>query len=63
MLYKFDITIKDRPAKENPVANFLSRITKPVETAAVEDQFRDEHLFVVVVRTPWYADVANYRNR
>eukprot|EP00253_Pinus_taeda_P019898 PITA_19898 len=60
LLQEFDITIKDRPGKENPVVDFLSRIPKSIETAAVEDQFPDEHLFVVVVRTPWYADVANY---
>eukprot|EP00253_Pinus_taeda_P006581 PITA_06581 len=59
-LAEFDITIKDRPSKENPVADFLSRIPKSIETAAVEDQFPDEHLFAIVVRTPWYADVANY---
>eukprot|EP00253_Pinus_taeda_P024859 PITA_24859 len=58
---EFDITIKDRPGKENPVADFLSRMPKPVTAkAAVEDQFLDEHLFVVVVQTPWYANVANY---
>ena len=33
---------------------------KPADIAAVKDQFPDEHLFVVTVRTPWYADVANY---
>eukprot|EP00253_Pinus_taeda_P009871 PITA_09871 len=33
---------------------------KPVDVAAIEDQFPDEHLFVVAVQTPWYADVANY---
>eukprot|EP00253_Pinus_taeda_P028738 PITA_28738 len=60
LLQEFDITIKDRPSKENPVADFLSRIPKSIETTAVEDQFPDEHLFVVVVRTPWYADVADY---
>eukprot|EP00253_Pinus_taeda_P024159 PITA_24159 len=48
-LAEFDITIKDRPGKENRVADFLSRIPKSIETAAVEDQFPDEHLFVVDV--------------
>jgi len=33
---------------------------KPIDAAAVEDQFPDERLFVVVVKTPWYVDVANY---
>ena len=60
LLQEFDITIIDRPVKENPVAEFLSRIPKAVETTAVEDQFPDEHLFAVAVQTPWYADVANY---
>eukprot|EP00253_Pinus_taeda_P004653 PITA_04653 len=52
LLQEFDIKIKDRPNKENPVADFLSRIPKSIEAAAVEDQFPDEHLFVVVVQTP-----------
>ena len=60
LLQEFDITIKDQPGKENPIADFLSRMPKPIDAAAVEDQFLDEHLFVVVVQTPWYADVANY---
>eukprot|EP00253_Pinus_taeda_P034078 PITA_34078 len=59
-LAEFDITIKDRPGKENPVADFLSRMPKPIDAAAVEDQFPDEHLFTVVVQTPCYADVSNY---
>ena len=60
LLQEFDITIKDRPGKENLVADFLSRMPKPVDVATVEDQFPDEHLFAVIVRIPWYADVANY---
>lgn len=60
LLQDFDITIRDRPGKENPVVDFLSRIPKSMETAAVEDQFPDEHLFVVAVQTLWYVDVANY---
>ena len=60
LLQEFDITIKDRPGKDNPVADFLSRIPRSIDAAAVEDQFPNEHLFGVVVQTPWYADVANY---
>ena len=60
LLQEFDITIKDRPGKENPVADFLSRMPKLIDAAVVEDQFLDEHLFVVAVKVPWYADVANY---
>eukprot|EP00253_Pinus_taeda_P002033 PITA_02033 len=48
------------PGKENPIADFLSRIPKPVDEIAVEDQFPDEHLFAVTFKTPWYANVANY---
>jgi len=60
LLQEFNITIKDWPGKENPIADFLSRMPKPIDVATVEDQFSDEHLFVVAVQTPWYADVANY---
>eukprot|EP00253_Pinus_taeda_P007300 PITA_07300 len=57
---EFDITIKDRLGKENLVADFLSRMPKPLDAAAIEDQFPDEHLFAITVKTPWYANVANY---
>ena len=60
LLREFDITIKDQPGKENPIADCLSRMSKLVDAAVVEDQFPDEHLFTVTVKTPWYADVANY---
>jgi len=52
LLQEFDITIKDRLGKENLVADFLSRMPKPVDTTAIEDQFLDEHLFVVIVKHP-----------
>ena len=60
LLQEFDITIKDRPGKENHVADFLSRMSKPTDATVVEDQFLDKNLFAIVVKTPWYADVANY---
>ena len=31
-----------------------------MDAAVVEDQFPDEHLFAVTVKTPWYTNVANY---
>ena len=42
------------------VADFLSKVPKIYDTLAVDDQFPDEHLFVVAAKTPWYVDVANY---
>jgi hypothetical protein len=59
-LYEFDITIKDLPGRENLVADFLSRIPKIDDSLTTEDQFPDEHLFVVNTKPPWYVDVANY---
>ena len=60
LLHEFDITIKDRPGKEKPIAYFLSQMTKPVDAATVEDQFPNENLFSITIKTPWYANVANY---
>jgi hypothetical protein len=59
-LQEFDITIKDRPGRENLVADFLSHIPKTDDSLTIEDQFPDEHLFVVDTKPPWYVDVANY---
>jgi hypothetical protein len=60
LLQEFNITIKDRPGRENLVTDFLSHIPKTDNSLTVEDQFQDEHLFVVTIKRPWYADVVNY---
>ena len=60
LLQEFDITIIDRPRKENFVADFLSRFTNSDDNLPVEDSFPEEHLFFVLDYSPWYADVANY---
>ena len=35
-------------------------MSNPENATLVEDQFPDEYLFDVIVKTPWYANVANY---
>ena len=42
------------------VADFLSRLTHTDDNVPVDDTFPDEHLFVVSIKTPWSADIANY---
>jgi hypothetical protein len=59
LLQEFDITIVDRPGKENVVADFLSQLT-PDDNTPVDDSFPDEYLFAVSAHSPWYADIANY---
>lgn len=60
LLQEFNIAIKEHPRKENRVAYLLSRVPKIIDPLPVDDQFPDEHLFFVTLKTPWYADVVNY---
>ena len=60
LLQEFNITIVDQPCRENLVLDFLSRIQHDDDAKPIDDTFPDEHLFVVYVQTPWFADIANY---
>ena len=60
LLQEFNITVIDRPGKENIVANFLSRIQHEDGNKTVGDTFLDENLFVVSIQTPWFLDISNY---
>jgi hypothetical protein len=60
LLQEFDITIVDKPGKDNVVVDFLSRIEHDAKNTPFEDNFLDEHLFVVSANTLWYEDIANY---
>jgi hypothetical protein len=60
LLQEFNITILDRPGKENVVADFLSRIHNEGELIHFNDNFPDEHLFAISTKSPWFADIANY---
>jgi hypothetical protein len=57
---EFNITIVDRPGKENLIADFLSRIHNESENGLVDDSFPDEHLFSISTNSPWFADIENY---
>jgi hypothetical protein len=59
-LQEFNITILDRPGKENLVVDFISRIKNEDDDIPVEDSFLDKHLFSLFVNTPWFADMENY---
>jgi len=60
LLQEFNITIVDRPGKENLVADFLSQIPQVSNDIPVNDNFPDEHIFAVATKTPWFADKTNY---
>ena len=61
LLLQFDLTIVDKPGKENVVANFLSRIDLPAgEEGMLDDQRPDEHLFTISVLSPCFVDIENY---
>jgi len=60
LLQEFDITIIDKPSKDNVVVDFLSRIECDAKETPIEDDFLDEHLFAIFANTSWYADIANY---
>ena len=60
LLQEFNITILDRPGKQNTVVDFLSKLQNIKYNTPVEDQFPDEYLFSISTQTPWFADIANY---
>jgi len=60
LLQEYDITILNKPRKDNVVVDFHSILTSNESDPPVEDYFPDEHLFVVSTNPPWFADIANY---
>ena len=60
LLQEFDITIVDKPGKDNIVANFLSRLTIDDNCIPTKDSFPHECLFAISTYSPWYANIANF---
>jgi hypothetical protein len=54
LLQQFDLTILDKPRKQNVVSDFLSRLTIPTEEGMLDDQFS------ISIQTPWFFDIENY---
>jgi hypothetical protein len=61
LLQEFNITILDRPGKENQVDDFLSRLNNEGENTHVDDSFPDENFLSISTNSTWFADIANYR--
>ena len=60
LLQEFDITIVDKPGKDNLVADFLFRLTIDDSCTPTEDSFPDEYIFAIPNYSPWYVDISNY---
>ena len=60
LLQEFNITIIDRPGRENLVAYFLSHIQHDGGAKPIDDTFPDEHLSTVSVQNQSFADSVNY---
>ncbi|XP_004289462.1 PREDICTED: uncharacterized protein LOC101311522 [Fragaria vesca subsp. vesca] len=63
LLQEFDIEIKDKPGKENQVADHLSRLIEGGDDSSIplKDTFPDEQLFNINVKElPWFANLVNY---
>ena len=60
LLQEFNITIIEKPGKDNLVVDFLSILIHTCDNALVYDNFPDESLFSISTYIPWYADLENY---
>ena len=61
LLQSFDLTIIDKPGRENVVADFLSRIALSTdEEGMVDDPLPYENLFSILVLSAWFTNIANY---
>ena len=63
LLQEFDMEIKDKKVSDNVIDDHLSRLEKIAEREKetdIAENFTDEQLFLLSVKTPWYADIVNY---
>lgn len=60
MLQEFDIIVLNNLGKENQVVEFLSLPNHGGEDIPINDNFPDENLLVISIKTPYFVDMANY---
>ncbi|XP_016747381.1 uncharacterized protein [Gossypium hirsutum] len=60
LLQEFDLEIKDKKGKENPVADHLSRIEIGDARSEPSDLFLDERLYSASSALPWCDNIVNY---
>jgi hypothetical protein len=58
LFQEFDITILDKPRKDNVVVDFLSKIKSNENEPIVEYFFLDKHLFAVSTNSPWFTYIS-----
>ena len=46
-LQEFDLEIRDQSGAQNLVANHLSRIERVSEDSPIQDDFSDDHLYIL----------------
>ena len=64
-LQEFDLDIRDRGGAQNLVADHLSRIKRASEDSPIQDDFPDDHLYILYsifdsFPTPRFANIVNY---
>ena len=63
LLQEFNLEIKDKKGSDNVIVDHLLRMEKPTEEergTEIVETFPEEHLFQVLVQTPWYVDIVNF---
>jgi len=62
LLHEFNITVIDKPGRDNSAVDFLSQlnIERDIARVPIPDDFPDDNFFSITTHTPWFVDVANY---
>lgn len=57
---RIQYTILDRCGKQNTVVDILTWIQNDNNDVPLEDNFPNEYIFAISIRSSWFVDIANY---